>query len=364
MKRIILLSGGNSVEHEISLLTMKQVYNAMNRDKYIVESVYISKDNKFYLIKNIKQNKTIEDYKKYPLKLIKENNKQYFKYKRKKIYFDYLFLLVHGKGVEDGTLAAYLDFLDIPYISNNVYSSVIGMNKSLSKEQAKIKNIKTLDHILIDSNNYDYDLLIKELKDYPYIFKANSLGSSIGVVKVNNEYEVIDAINSIGIYDNYIIIEKCLENFKEYNLALFKKDNEYIISSIEEINYKKILSYNDKYSNNGLENLKRIIGPAINKRLENMIINNSKKIYEQLKCDFLVRIDYLYDNDQNILYFNEINMIPGSLAFYLFEDKKILFDELLDLLIEVGIRNQYLKLNKVNILGDNILEDLVKNIKK
>lgn len=364
MERIILVSGGNSVEHEISLLTMKQVYNAINKNKYYVESVYISKDNKFYLIKNMENKKTINDYKKYPLTLIKEQNKQYFKYKRKKIYFDYLFLLVHGKGVEDGTLASYLEFMDIPYFSNNVNSSVIGMNKSLSKEIVKLKNIKTLNHILINTNNYDYDKLIKQLNDYPYIFKANSLGSSIGVIKVNNEYEIIDAINAIEIYDEYIIIEKCLENFKEYNLALLKKDNEFIISSIEEINYKKILTYDDKYANNGLENLTRIINPSINQKLENMIINNSKKIYNLLKCDFLVRIDYLYDEDNNVLYFNEINMIPGSLAFYLYEDKNILFDELLDLLIDVGKRNHYLRINKVNILGDSVLEGLVKNIKK
>ena len=87
-------------------------------------------------------------------------------------------------------------------------------------------------------------------------------------------------------------------------------------------------------------------------------------IYDKLKCDFLVRIDYLYNEDEDILYFNEINMIPGSLAFYLYEDKGILFDELLDKLISVGKRNRYLKINKVNVLGDYVLESLVGNIKK
>lgn len=364
MDRIVLVSGGNSVEHEISLLTNRQVYSAINKDKYIVESVYISKDNHFYLIKDINNNSKLSDYKKIPLTLMKENNKQYFKYKRKKIYFDYLFLLVHGKGMEDGTLMSYLDFLDIPYLSNNTYTSVIGMDKSFTKDLVKNKKVKTLNHILINTNNYDYEELIKKLDNYPYIFKANSLGSSIGVIKVYNEYEVIDAINKISVYDEYLIIEKCLENFKEYNLALFKKNNEYIISSIEEINYKKVLTYNDKYSNNGIENLKRDIAPCIGEKLENQIINNSKKIYDILRCDFLVRVDFLYDEESSQLYFNEINMIPGSLAFYLFENKNILFDELLDNLIEVGKRNRYLKNKKVNVLGDNILEGLVKNIKK
>lgn len=362
MNRIILVSGGNSVEHEISLLTQKQVDKAINKDKYIVNNVYLSKDNKFYLIKK-KNNKTLNDYKKHPLELIKDKNIQYFKYKRKKIYFDYLFLLVHGKGVEDGSLHAYLEFLDIPYISNNVASSNLGMDKYITKELVK-DNVKTLDHILVNMNDYNYEELISKLNNYPYIFKANSLGSSIGVIKVNNEYEVMDAINTIKVYDDYIIIEKCLNNFKEYNISLFKKNNEYIISSIEEINYKKVLSYNDKYSNNGLENLNRIINPNINNNLKEEIINNSKYIYNKLKCDFLVRIDYLFDEESNTLYFNEINMIPGSLAFYLYEDKGILFDELLDYLIDVGKRNRYLKISKVNILGDNILEGLVSNMKK
>ena len=98
--------------------------------------------------------------------------------------------------------------------------------------------------------------------------------------------------------------------------------------------------------------------------LRNYIKDNSKYIYNKLKCDFLVRVDYLYNEDEDSLYFNEINMIPGSLAFYLYEDKGILFDELLDLLIKVGKRNRYLKIRKVNILGDNVLENLVNNIKK
>ena len=351
MDRIVLICGGNSVEHEISLLTMRQVYNAINKEKYAVEAVYISKDNKFYLIKNVKNLKKLSDYIKYPLKLIKEKNTQYFNYKRNKIYFDYLFLLVHGKGMEDGTLASYLDFLDIPYISNNVYSSFIGMNKNLSKELAKSKNVKVMDSFLIDVNSYNYDEIANKLKDYPYIFKANTLGSSIGIVKVNNEYEIIDAINAIGIYDDMIIVEKCLEDFKEYNISLFKEDAGYVYSSIEEINYKKILSYEDKYSNNGLENLKRIISPNLSKKLENLIISNSKKIYDKLNCDFLVRIDYLYDNLNNVLYFNEINMIPGSLSFYLYEDKDIMFDELIDKLIDIGKRNRYLRTKRVNILG-------------
>lgn len=364
MERIILVCGGNSVEHEISLLTMRQVYNAINKDKYKVEAVYISKNNNFYLLKNLKNLNKLNDYKKYPLKLYKENNTQYFKFRRKRIYFDYLFLLVHGKGMEDGTLASYLDFMDIPYISNNVYSSFLGMNKNLSKELAKSINVKTLDSYLINTNSYDYDALVNKLNDYPYVFKANSLGSSIGVIKVNNEYEILDAINAISIYDDLIIIEKCLEDFKEYNIALFKDDIEYNISSIEEINYKKILSYDDKYANNGLENLKRIINPNISKKLENIIVSNSKKIYDKLNCDLLVRIDYLYDNINKVLYFNEINMIPGSLSFYLYEEKDMMFDELIDKLINVGKRNRYLRTKRINILGDNILEGLTKNIKK
>ena len=364
MEKIILVCGGNSVEHEISILTTKQVYRAINKEKYDIKVVYISKGNKFYLVDDIENVKEINCLKKKPITLIKEDNIQYFKYKRAKYYFDYLFLLVHGKGVEDGTLAAYLEFNNIPYISNNILSSAIGMNKSLSKDYVKTINVKTLDHILLDVNNYNYDELVTNLNDYPYIFKANSLGSSIGVIKVNNEYEIIDAINAISVYDEFIIIEKCLEDFKEYNVALFTLNEEYIISSIEEINYKKILTYDDKYSNNGLDNLERIISPKINKKLIDLIINNSKKIYSKLGCDLLVRIDYIFDNINNTLYFNEINMIPGSLAYYLYEDKEIMFDELIDLLIDKGKRNIYLKKKTVNLLGDNLLEKLVNNIKK
>ncbi len=364
MERIILVGGGNSVEHEISLLTTRQVYNAINKDKYEVNVVYLSKNNEFYLIKDFKDKKNLKDYQKYPLKLIKKGNINYFQFKNKKIYFDYLFLLVHGKGVEDSTLSSYLDFNDIPYFGHSLISSSLGMNKYLSKVVVKDKKIKVLESKIINLNNYDYEKLEKELDNYPYIFKANNLGSSIGIIKVNSKNEILEAINTIKVYDDYLIIEKCLENFKEYNLALYKKDNEFIISSVEEINYQKVLSYNDKYANDGLENLRRIINPLIGEKLKNEIINYSKKIYEQLECEFLVRIDYLYDEDNYKLYFNEINMIPGSLAFYLFEDKGILFDELIDDLIEIGKRNRYLRINKVNVLGDNTLNELVKNIKK
>lgn len=363
METIVLLFGGNSVEHEISILTFKQVYQAINKDKYNVLSIYVSKDNMFYLIKDLNF-KNLNDLQKHPLKLFKEGNKQYFKTKFKKYYFDLVFILMHGKGVEDGTINGYFDFLDIPYVANNLLASAVGMDKYLSKIIAKQNKINVLDGKIININDIDLDDFINSLNDFPYIFKANSLGSSIGVYKVNNIDDAYEALNNIGTYEDYVLIEKCLDDFKEYNLSLFKSKDELIISSIEEINYKNILSYNDKYANKGLENLKRVISPNIDNKLKNKIINYSKKLYSLLKCDSVVRIDYLYDNNNSELYFNEINMIPGSLSFYLYEDKNILFDKLIDLLIEKAKRNRYLKISKVNILGDNILEGLVKNIKK
>lgn len=363
MEKIVLLFGGNSLEHEISILTFKQVYHAINKDKYEVINIYVSKDNKFYLVKDLNF-KNINDLKRTPLKLYKEGNYQYFKTSFKKYYFDLVFILMHGKGVEDGTINGYFDFLDIPYVANNLISNALGMDKYFSKLIAKENKINALKGKLININNLNEEEFVNSLTNYPYIFKANSLGSSIGVYKVNNKSEAIEAIKNISVYDDYILVEKCLEDFKEYNLALFRGKDDLLISSIEEINYKNILTYTDKYANNGLENLKRIINPDIEEKLKNKIINYSKKIYSALRCDSLVRIDYLYDNKENELYFNEINMIPGSLSFYLYEDKNILFDELIDLLIEKAKRNRYLKVNKINILGDQILENLVKNIKK
>ena len=112
MEKIVLLAGGNSLEHEISLLTMRQVYYAIDKSKYDVKMVYLSKDNLFYLLDN-SEYKCLDDYMKKPVKLYKDKNRQYFKYNFSKYYFDYIFLLVHGKGMEDGTIQGYLDFLAI-----------------------------------------------------------------------------------------------------------------------------------------------------------------------------------------------------------------------------------------------------------
>lgn len=358
--RILVLFGGESVEHEISVITANQIINAL-KINYTVIPIYISKDNRLYHMDGLDD---LACYKKPNLITKKRNEvmisrkgKMYFikgKGLRKKKYFDIAFPVVHGKGMEDGTLLSYLKFNKIPVVADSISFYPLAQNKILTKRILNDLKIKNVSFSELDKY-FENEIKIDK---FPVIVKPNALGSSIGVKKANNEEELKRAVDTAFEYDKKVIIEQYIENNREYNISVLKKNNEILVSDIEEIvKDDGILSYSQKYERNGSKGMvsaKRIFPAKIDKSLKENIEKIAKKIYKHFEAKGVIRIDFLYNGE---LYVNEINSIPGSYSYYLWKEKMD-FVELLDTVIESSKREIYLEnkliksIDKMNIFSD------------
>jgi len=359
--RVAIFCGGKSLEHEISIITAFDVLNSLN-DEYEGFIVYIDKNNNWYTGEYLQHRNNYQDLnrilkkgKKVSLK--KDNHIYYLKGKLNyKLEFNVAFLCVHGKGMEDGTLSALMEYYDVPYVGNNVLSSSIGQDKWLSKYLLHSVNVPILPCFYIDPQNYEEEYLEKKINNigFPLIVKANNLGSSLGIKKVNSLSELQEAINLLALYDNKILIEKCLLNFKEINQAITIQNNEVVFSIVEEIRSPAFYDYNDKYINPSSKRKN-----CESQELIEKVSKLSNKIYKAIGLNGIVRIDYLYDLDTNKLFFSEVNTIPGSLAKKLFEAKGVMFDELLNNEIQKALSNNFKKNNNIRYLENDIMKEVL-----
>lgn len=374
--------GGKSVEHEVSIISAMQVINALNRDKYEVIPIYISKDNKFYYTKNKENVSYFKDLE----KIKSESIEVYFTHSNSSILvhsvksllkkevakIDIAFPVVHGLNVEDGTLQGFLEMYNIPYVGPDVSASSVGMNKILFKKVLESSDIPVIEYV--DVNLYDFEEepnniyeKIKEKLGLPVILKPANLGSSIGIEIVKEEKEFREKMEKVFLFTDKILVEKCVTNLREINCSVLGDSRNIEVSILEEpVKADEILSFNDKYMSNGskkcgqklegMASLSRKIPANLDARKENEIYELSKKVFKLIGCEGVSRIDYIIDEEKDLLYVNEINTIPGSLSYYLWEKKGISFDELCDRLIKIAIgrserRKKIVYSHDVNILN-------------
>lgn len=360
---IAIIIGGKSVEHEISLISGLQAILNLDKNKYNIHVLYLTKDNNLVTNKNLTNINTYKNQK-YPKKtnccLYKQNNKTILKTKYKKTTIDCIIPIVHGNKIEDGTLSGYLELLGTPYTSSNILSSAIAQDKVITKRILKSYNLKVLPSIDITQsvNLNKIDKFIQK-HNFPLILKPATLGSSIGIKIASTKEELLYNLKECMQYANKVLIEPKLQNFTEYNCAAYKSGSRLILSQIEEVTTSnEILTFNDKYEDGGLKQTDkstRIIPAKIPLELEEEIYNTTKQIYENLNFKGVIRIDYIYDLNINKLYINEINTIPGSLAFYLFEGLGIKYQTLLDDLIKQAIIEHNKEEQLINSFENNIL---------
>ena len=363
--RILVLFGGESVEHEISIITANQVINALKL-KYTVIPVYISKKNKLYYTKNLDELESFKNIKeiiknKNEVEICNRNKKFYLKLKgvKRNKCFDMAFPIVHGKGMEDSTLLSYLKFKKIPVIGDSLSLYAVAQNKALTKRVLNDLKIPNVDFIELSKHEDVSELDV----NYPVIVKPNTLGSSIGVKRVLNKEELPKATEEAFKFDKKIIIEKYIENNREYNISVTEKNNEIIVSDIEEIiKGEEVLDYKQKYENcekvQGMVSAKRVFPALIDEKLKKQIEDAAKKIYKYFEAKGVIRIDFLYSDK---LYVNEINSIPGSYSFYLWKNK---FDflELLDMVINNSKRDIFIDYKLVKSVDKMYIFDKCKNI--
>lgn len=380
--KVGFIYGGISTEHEISIISALQAINNMNIDKYDVVPIYLSKNGVFYTGKYLLNIDNYKDLSLIPKKckevsIIKKNNDFALlsvNFPHKVLTnIDIFFPVVHGYNVEDGSIAGFLETIGAPYAESDLYASLIGQDKVIQKMVFKENGINIVPYTYFYENEYldnEKEIIskINELS-YPVIVKPARLGSSVGINIALDEVSLKEAINEALKYDEKIIVEKVIENLKELNCSVLGDKNLYKPSLIEEVSAKEnILSYEDKYisggKSKGMASASRKVPADISKRLTKEIENISVRACKALNTSGIVRIDYLYDTKNEKVYLNEINIIPGSLSFYLWKDTK--YKDLLASIIELGIKKYKNKSRKQTSFETNVLQNFngTKGIKK
>jgi len=384
MIKVGVIFGGESVEHEVSIISAVQAIKNLDKEKYMAVPIYITKDREMYtapFLSDIEIYQDMDNLKRYAKNVVlyvKNNrivlqNKKGFRRTVNEI--DIVLPVVHGTNVEDGTLQGYLDLLGVPYVGSNHYSAAVGQDKVFMKQIFEAGNLSVAPYDWFFESDYfnDKDKLVKRLEKikYPMIVKPAKLGSSVGIAKVSNREELVEAIEDAIKYDDKVVVEECVENLIEVNASVLGDNTYYQVSELEEVMGKDaILSYNDKYIGNGKGKLKggnsgskgmvstdRVIPANIDKKLREEIISMSESAARLLNTSGVVRIDYLIDKKKKKVYINEVNTIPGSLSFYLWEPKGMSYRKLLDNIITLAIKNYKKKIKKTFSFDTNILEN-------
>lgn len=360
---LAVIFGGKSVEHEISIISALQACEYINREKYEVIPLYMTKEGEFYTGEQIGR---IERYKDIPLLLrestrvllLREEGKvQMVRYPMKKLgsnvlgSIDVAFPIVHGTNVEDGVLQGYLQTLGLPYVGCDVLSSAVGMNKYVMKTVFKDNDIPVLDCACYNLADFeDVEKLMDRIEDrfpYPVIVKPINLGSSVGISKAAHREGLEEALGLAFTFSQKVLVEPAISHLKEINCAVLGDELGAEASECEEpLNAEEILTYEDKYigggkskgASKGMASLSRAIPAHIPALRREEIRRMAVKAFQCLGCSGVARIDFMIDLDTERVYLNEINTIPGSLSFYLWEPVGLKYTELLERMIQLALK--------------------------
>lgn len=385
--KVGVIFGGETVEHEVSIISAMQAMNKLDQEKYDIIPIYITKDREWYTGDMLKDIEVYQD-----LSLIKKYGKNVVLYCRKGSFvlqkknfprtivsdIDIILPVVHGTNVEDGGLQGYLQTIGVPFVGSDVYASVVGQDKVFMKDIWKNAKLPMTDYTWFYDVDYkqDSDVVVEKVEKlkYPVIVKPATTGSSVGIAVCANREELIDAIDDAIQYDKKILVEEVVQNLKEVNIAVMGNYERQKVSEIEEVlSGHKFLTYADKYIGGGKGKLKGVKAPvkgtskgmaSANRKLPADLTDKERKEVEEVAVKAFralgssgnSRIDFLIDEKTNKVYINEINSIPGSLAFYLWEAKGVDFSSVLDEMINIGVKDYKKRVSKTHSFETNILQ--------
>ena len=360
--KVAMMFGGKSVEHEVSVISGIQAILSMDTDKYDVIPVYITKNNEMYVgddIGKIECYKDIDGLLKRSQRVIMINEGEkvsLVSYPLKKfgknteIDIDIAFPVVHGTNVEDGAFQGYLKTLGIPFVGCDVTASAVGMDKYIMKMVLKENGVPVLDAKVYTLSDYaQMETLLDDVEKtfgYPVIVKPVNLGSSVGISVAKDRLELSNSVDDAFRYASKILVEHAITNLREINCSVLGDENEAEASECEEpLHTKDILSYEDKYVSNaksggakGMASVSRKIPADLTPEKREEVRELAVRSFKALGCNGVSRIDFMIDEDTGKLYFNEINTIPGSLSFYLWEPVGVPYKELLDRMIQLSLK--------------------------
>lgn len=386
---LAIIFGGRSVEHEISVLSAQQCIAAVDKNKYNVIPIYISKQGQWYTgdqLLDLKQYCDIEQLLAKSTPIVINQNASACQICRQAVSLfgkkhlatiDIAIPITHGTYGEDGCLQGLLEIMNIPYVGCNVLSSAVTMDKIATKMLLRSAQVAVLDDVWFYAHEWisNKDQVIAKIKqkfNYPIIIKPSNAGSSVGVSSVESDDQIEDAIDLAVSMSQRILVEPKVVNLKEVNCSLLGDVEEALVSVCEEpIRGDAILSYQDKYlcgcgskskiggetTPGGMSSAKRKIPADISVELSEQIKAMAKQAFMALNCSGVVRIDFLIDQDNGQVYLCEVNTIPGSLSFYLWQPMGLEFTALIEKLITLALKRHRQNGNLSVSYNTNILRN-------
>lgn len=367
MIKVAVFFGGKSVEHDVSVVTALQLMENLDKSKYEIIPVYITRKGDWFTgekLKNVECYKCFDPADPALVRCYLPANtraRQLYRYETKSTLFkkqqpvlcsiDVAIPAMHGLHGEDGTLQGLLELAAVPYTSCGVLGSAAGMDKILMKAAFIGAGFPVLPYIYLDrgtiESQMDEHIAAAEAKlDYPMFVKPANLGSSIGISKAKNREELEEAIRVAAHYDRRILVEQGVADLEEVNCSAMGFANDVQVSACEmPVTWEEFLTYDEKYMRSGkggskgegMAALSRQIPAPISSEMTQAIEGYTAAAFKLLDCKGVVRIDYIIDKETGKLYINEINTIPGSFAYYLWEAKGVAYTKLLDRLVELAL---------------------------
>lgn len=373
MKTVVgVFFGGRSTEHEISVISANQAMAAMNPDKYEIVPIYISKDGRWFTGRDLL---TLSNYRN-PEQLLQKCTEVYMRptygdfnlYNTKKSLFgkdvfttlDVAIPVLHGTNVEDGKFEGVLETIGIPYAGCNTLASANGMDKITMKMILRADNIPVVDYVWMTDHQWtsDRDEMLRKVEEtlgYPVIVKPADLGSSIGIGVAHDREQLISRLDEAARFSRRLIVEHMVTALREINCSVLGDVDEYQTSVLEEpIKAEEILSYGDKYMGGGMHAAQKRIPAELPDDVAAECRRLAGETFRVLSCHGVSRVDLIIDDELGKVYVNEINTIPGSLSYYLWEAAGLPFEQLMDRLVKLALKRRRDEQGKTTSFSQNI----------
>lgn len=361
---VAVFFGGRSVEHEISVISALQAISAFNREKYDIVPIYISKQGRWYTGDNLLNIRNYRDM----VSLVKDAEEVFMRpefgdfnlyrvntksglFSKKNPVVAELHVAIpvlHGTNGEDGVFEGLLETIGIPFAGCNTLSSANGMDKITMKMILRESDVPVVDYVWFTDKEWDRNKeeIIAKIENkigYPAIVKPANLGSSVGIGKAGERDNLIEKIDNACRFSQRIIVEHMIEHMKEINCSVLGDCDDYQPSVCEEpISKGDFLSYDEKYrgGNEGMAASEKRIPADIPEETAKRVQHLACETFRVLSCHGVSRVDVMIDEKDNQIYVNEINTIPGSLSYYLWEASGIGFSDLMDRLVQLALKRR------------------------
>lgn len=373
--RVGVVFGSRSVEHEVSIISAIQAMDAMDPRRFEPLPIFITKEGRWLTGAELRR---VDAYKDLPgllsrcrpvyLRPEPNGNRLFMEEpgplgtRRTRVTeLDVVFPVVHGTYGEDGTLQGLLELAGVPYVGAGVVGSAVGMDKIMMKAAFQANDLPVVNYVAFTRKRWqsaadDVAAEIERTLRYPLFVKPANLGSSIGISRAKDRAGLFDAIEIAANYDRRLLVEESFEGGIEVNCSVLGNDEPIASVCEQPIAWTEILSYEDKYlrggggkgkasggsggsegSGEGMASLTRRIPAPISDDLTTRIQQLAVQAFQAIDCAGLARVDFLVDPVSGRVCVNEINTMPGSLSFYLWEPSGIPFSSLVERLIDLAL---------------------------